>query len=205
MPDKLFDRAVFSDSSWWHWALTVPLLARSLGGETWAMPLAIALCIFMITYFRARIGAWRPLPVQVRVAYLALLVVGMLPLQQWLHWVQLCGTSSMVLFGYCPLARMLGLAPWNRTQPITRRLVWKAMVKDPCAGGLVRWSDSATAGACSCALPARQAISVCMSTATVETARDTALTECRRSAALVKSWRRPTTIERRGSTKAASL
>lgn len=42
---------------------------------------------------------------------------------QWIHWVQLVGTSARVLIGYCFLARPLSLAPWKRWQPLTWTLL----------------------------------------------------------------------------------
>jgi hypothetical protein len=46
--------------------------------------------------------------VQVRVAYMGLLAVGIVPWMQWVHRVQLFGSISMVTVGYCPLIRTLG-------------------------------------------------------------------------------------------------
>ena len=54
---------------------------------------------------------------QVRVAYLAMLIAGLWEPLQWIHWIQLAGTSVRVLFGYCLLARTLSLAPWKIWSP----------------------------------------------------------------------------------------
>jgi hypothetical protein len=62
-------------------------------------------------------------PVQVRVAYLAMLLAGLWEPLQWIHWLQLAGTTARVFGGYCFLARTLSLAPWNRWQPLTLALV----------------------------------------------------------------------------------
>jgi hypothetical protein len=62
-------------------------------------------------------------PVQVRVAYLAMLISGLWGPLQWIHWVQLAGTTARVLVGYCLLARTLSLAPWNRWQPVSFALI----------------------------------------------------------------------------------
>jgi hypothetical protein len=61
--------------------------------------------------------------VQVRVAYLAMLLAGLREPLQWIHWLQLAGTTARVGAGYCFMARTLSLAPWNRWQPLTRELV----------------------------------------------------------------------------------
>src|SRR5258708_3806508 len=113
---RKIDRQVLTDLSWWHWACTVPLLAASLAGYPSAIVAAMVLCGAAGLYFLVRIQRLRPFPVQVRIAYLALLSLGLLPWMQWLHWIQLVGTCTMVVAGYCPLIRLLSLAPLNRTE-----------------------------------------------------------------------------------------
>jgi len=76
----------------------------------------------------AREGELAAFPVQVRAAYLALLVAGLYPPLGFIHWVQLVGTWAMVLVGYCPLARALSLLPWNRSQPLSAALVRRTFV-----------------------------------------------------------------------------
>ncbi|MGH7230523.1 MAG: hypothetical protein ACREJU_04095 [Nitrospiraceae bacterium] len=62
-------------------------------------------------------------PVQVRVAYLILLILGQWTPLHWVLWVQLVGTSARVLTGYCLLARTLSLLPWNRFEPLSTALL----------------------------------------------------------------------------------
>ncbi len=142
MIEKRLDWSVLKDPSWWHWALTVPLLAAFLAGTRWALPLAAALCGGAAVGYYAFLRSWRPFPVQVRVAYLLMLFAGAVPYMAWLQGVQLVGTTAMITLGYCPLARMLMLAPWNRTQPFSNRAMWDALVRLPRSGGLVRGGDS---------------------------------------------------------------
>ena len=151
---RMIDLRVFTDVSWWHWALTVPLLAAHLGGYPWAMVVAMGLCGCAAGYFLLRLRQFQPYPVQVRVVYLGLLAVGTLPWMQWVHWVQLAGTTAMAAVGYCPLLRILSIAPLNRTEPLTLALAWRVFVREPCAGGLVAWSaESQSPAAACCALP----------------------------------------------------
>jgi hypothetical protein len=152
MSNATIDPHVFRDPSWWHWAATLSLLVVSLAGYSGGIAAAIILCGIMAGYFFMRLRQLRPFPVQVRIAYLGLLAVGMLPWMQWLHWVQLVGTTTMVTVGYCPLLRLLSLAPLNRTEPLTYSLMRRVLVQEPCRGGLVRWSNksaSPTTGGCS--------------------------------------------------------
>ena len=145
---------VLRDPSWLHWATTVPLLAAHVSGVDGCLEVAIALCVVVA------IGMWKQtrnvlaMPVQVRLAYAALLLIGTAPGMFWVYFVQLVGTTTMVLFGYCPLVRMLTLLPWNRSAPFT--WIWlKRLVLSASPGGLVDWSErspAVTACSCSCSL-----------------------------------------------------
>lgn len=149
-PVKWIDRQVFADPSWWHWSLTIPLLAIHLAGVSGAIELAMALCFVASIYFYFRLLQLKPFPVQVRIAYLSLLVVGMLPWMFWVHWVQLIGTSAMVSVGYCPLIRLLTLFPLNRMEPLTWKSVGRTFFLDPCAGGIVSLSTNTKTTANTC-------------------------------------------------------
>jgi hypothetical protein len=155
MSNTRIDRNVFTDASWWHWLLTIPLLVVSLAGYSWAIVATMVLCAVAAGYFLLRLRRLQPFPVQVRIAYLGLLAVGTLPWMQWIHWVQLAGTTAMVTVGYCPLMRMLHLAPFNRAEPLTGSLIWRIFFQEPCGGGLVCWPAPAQESAfASCSLPA---------------------------------------------------
>ncbi len=152
-----FDRSVLADPSWWHWAVTVPLLAGGLAGHRWALGAAAVLCVVFGVYYWRRLRQVRPYPVQVRIAYLLWLSAGAIPGMQWMHWVQLLGTAAMATVGYCPLLRMLSLLPLNRTEPLTMALAWRALFVDPPAGGLVAWTGQTEAPpATCCSLPRRR-------------------------------------------------
>jgi hypothetical protein len=94
----------------------------------------------------------KPYPVQVRIAYLAWMLVGLLPWMGWMHWIQLAGTSAMVAVGYCPLARLLNLLPFNRSGPLTWFLVHRTFFRDPCAGGFFRSSAGAATPGAGCSV-----------------------------------------------------
>lgn len=111
------------DLGWWYWVLTVGLLGAGLSGWRAGLSLAIALCAVQIVHVLWLIRDLTAFPVQVRVAYLAMLVAGLWEPLQGIHWMQLVGTSARVLIGYCLLARTLSLAPWNRWQPFSLELI----------------------------------------------------------------------------------
>ena len=136
------------DPAWWYWLLTTGLLATGLGGWAGGILLAMFLCAVQIVHFGWRAGNPAALPVQVRIAYLALLVMGLWPPMQWIHVVQLLGTSARVLAGYCLLARALSLAPWNRTNPLSMSLIHRTFFSmqpevAPCGSILQRrWHEA---------------------------------------------------------------
>lgn len=155
MVSARLDRSVFRDPSWWHWVATIPLLILHLSGVSWAVAVAGVLCVAATAYFLKHTRAFKPYPVQIRLAYLVWMLVGLLPGMGWMHWIQLAGTSAMVTVGYCPLARLLNLMPLNRSGPLTWALIGRSFFRDPCAGGLVHWSVEAErrGGSCSIQTP----------------------------------------------------
>ena len=154
-------REVLTDPSWWHWTLTIPLLALRLGGVSWSIWPAVGLCVVMCGYYLVRVRRLQPYPVQIRVGYLGLLLAGTLPAMEWIHWVQLFGTTAMVTVGYCPLARMLNLLPFNRTEPLTLAFVFRTFFHDPCAGGMLSWSSGPAPAAACCSLAGRSLTAAC--------------------------------------------
>jgi hypothetical protein len=46
------------------------------------------------------------------------------------------GTTGMVLFGYCFLARTLSLLPWNRSVPLSMAMLQRTYFAPPCAGNV---------------------------------------------------------------------
>jgi len=123
---------------WRYWLAMDVLIAGMLAGCPVAPSLAIALGIVQTIHFAARTQSLTAFQVQVRAAYLALLAAGFWPPLEFIHWVQLAGTTAFVTAGYCPLARMLALLPWNRQQPLTPALVWRAFATPPVRGSIVQ-------------------------------------------------------------------
>lgn len=130
------------DLGWWYWVLTVGLLGAGLFDLSVAIWLAMALCIVQIGHVVRLTRDVIAFPVQVGAAYLGLLVAGLCGPLQWIHWMQLAGTTARVLAGYCLLARALSLAPWNRRQPLTpgllRRTFFSLQTAGPPCGAVFR-------------------------------------------------------------------
>lgn len=112
-----------STIGWRYWLATIPLLAAGVSGWGWGILLAMALCTIQGVHFSWREGSLTAFPVQVRAAFLILLGLGLWEPMQWLHWVQLAGTSVRVGVGYCLLGRFMSLMPWNRIEPWSRDLI----------------------------------------------------------------------------------
>jgi hypothetical protein len=123
---------------WWYWLATVVPLSAGLAGYPAALAVAIGLTAIQIFHFAVRSGGVATFPVQVRAAYLALLLLGLWPPLSILHWVQFVGTWAMVLADYCFLARCLSLLPWNRRAPLTARHVASTFFSRPVKGNILQ-------------------------------------------------------------------
>ena len=105
--------------AWWYWCAIAILLALALSRVAPdASVAAVGLGAVQAIHFHRREGAVRAFPVQVRIAYLGLLVLGLWSPLAVIHWMQLAGTLAVVVTNYCPLALLLSLAPWNRSGPV---------------------------------------------------------------------------------------
>ena len=64
---------------------------------------------------------------------------------RWWYWfatacllaASLAGTCATVGLDYCTLARIMSLMPWNRTRPLTLRLVWRTFASPPVPGSVI--------------------------------------------------------------------
>lgn len=108
---------------WRYWLMTIPLLIIGLTGSAIGFVVAIGLTIFQAMHFAWRERSTTAFSVQVRIAYLALLLLGLWGPLNWIHAVQLIGTTIRVVSGYCLLARTVSLLPWNRFEPLSMDLL----------------------------------------------------------------------------------
>lgn len=124
---------------WWYWLATLPLLvAAAAGGARSLFAPLIGFVLWQGLHFRRRSGALTAPPVQTRLAYAGLLLAGLWPPLAFVHWIQIAGTTAMVIAGYCPLARLLSLMPWNRREPLTLALVRRTVLASPAVWRFVR-------------------------------------------------------------------
>lgn len=127
----------YHSRSWWYWLATVCLLTVGVSGWPTAFLLAIGLTVVQLLDFGVRERRVTAFPLQVRFAYLLLLLVALPPSLQWLYWVPLIGTWAQVLFGYCTMARMLSLLPWNREEKFSVELVKRTFLSAPVRGNIL--------------------------------------------------------------------
>ena len=97
----------WKEMDWWYWLVTDGLLIGALAGWRWGIYPAIALTVVQTVHYLVRERRIAAFPVQVRLGYLLLLVLGMYPPLAFIHWIQLAGTTAVVTVGYCPLALSL--------------------------------------------------------------------------------------------------
>ncbi|MEC9373141.1 MAG: hypothetical protein VYC34_04825 [Planctomycetota bacterium] len=137
-----FDHARLADGAWWIGVLAAALLALGLAGWIAAIPLAICLaaCVGAIQFASGR-GDINP-GVQVSLLCMALLVLGLAPGFQFIHVALLVGEIFFALVGYCLLGRLVVLAPWNRSTPLTRATIAKTFFSRPPGGGIFRPSSA---------------------------------------------------------------
>jgi hypothetical protein len=122
--------------SWWYWLVMTLLLAAGLGGWAMGFPLAVILGVVQTLHFWIEDRSIRAFPVQVRLAYLALLVLGQWVPANGLYWFMFIGTTAMVLFRYCFLARTVSLLPWNRSEPLSLAMLQQTYFAPPRTGNV---------------------------------------------------------------------
>jgi hypothetical protein len=119
------------DWTWWVWLVMACLLLIGLVGLPEAFLAALLLSSAQSVLFLVRERAFKAFPVQLRLGYTLLLIICFFPPIRWLYWLPALGTFALVVFGYCLMARMLSLLPWNRTEPITTDLLRRTLLSRP--------------------------------------------------------------------------
>lgn len=124
----------YKDIGWWYWLVTAPLLTVGVLGYEIGFALAIGLTIFQLVHYVFREKSIKAFTVQVRFWYLILLIISLPGMMQWLYWLPCVGTWAQVLFGYCAMARLVSLLPWNRDEPFSLKLLTRAFLSRPVRG-----------------------------------------------------------------------
>ena len=138
-----------SDWVWWAWTLTTVLLVAGLWGYDQALIGATMVTAAHGLIVLARDRSLVAYSVQLRAAYLLLLLICFLPYTRWLYWLIAGGALALNIFGYCFLTRVLSLLPWNSREDLTLDRLRRTFFSVPnldrvksnpklagCAGGL---------------------------------------------------------------------
>lgn len=120
-----------------YWACAALGIALGLAGQTMGLHFAIAICVLQTVHYLLRARSVKAFPVQVRVAYLGLLIAGSWAPLTVIHWIQLVGTTAFLSVGYCFLARVLSLMPWNRSQALSLDLIRRTIFSAPVKGSIL--------------------------------------------------------------------
>jgi hypothetical protein len=121
-----------------YWlAIALPLAAGLL---LWPPALFFAMAVTLLNciHYLLRAPGIAAFPMQVRIGFLGLLVLGQVPYLGWVNWVQLTGITALITVGYCPLARILSLMPWNRNRPMSWSLFVTAVFSRPVDGSILQ-------------------------------------------------------------------
>lgn len=124
------------DLGWWYWLVTAGLLTFGVLVDPVGLFLAVGLTVINLLHFTVRTGRPTAFPVQVRFFYLLLLLIALPEPLRWLFWIPTIGTWAQVLVGYCTMARLVSLFPWNRHEPLSWRLVWRRFISAPVRGSV---------------------------------------------------------------------
>lgn len=131
---------------WIYWFIVAVLLAFSL----FVWPPALFLSMLVTAVYGVHMYRYSPritsFPMQVRLVYLGLLALGLAPYFSWVHWMQLVGAPALLIFDYCPLARILSLMPWNRTQVFSWQFFRSAIFSKPVKGSIIKAISPEMAG-----------------------------------------------------------
>lgn len=136
-------RFEYTTIRWWYWLATVVLLTAGVSGWPTGFLLAIGLTVLQAVHFAIRERSMTAFPVQVRLAYLLLLLIALPERLQLIYWLPMIGTWVQVLFGYCTMARTVSLLPWNRNEAFSRGLLRRTFLSPPVRGSILQARASA--------------------------------------------------------------
>jgi len=127
----------FKDFAWWYWLASTISLWFAVTSTPEAHDLAIAIGGLQLLHLALREQSLHTFPVQIRLGYLSVLLMALPDGFQWVLWVPAIGTLIRVLIGYCLMARILMLLPFNREKPLTLRFIKEAFFTPPMRGNIL--------------------------------------------------------------------
>jgi len=128
----------YNNLVWRYWAATTILLIGVVSGSALSLQAVIVLNAIQVLHFVYREKSITAFPVQVRLTYFGMLFLAQAPYMVWIFWWQLIGTSAMVLFEYCFLARLLSLLPWNKQEDYSFEMIKRTFLTAPVKGNILQ-------------------------------------------------------------------
>ena len=128
----------YKDLGWRYWFVAAVLLTAGVLGNPLAFPVVISVAVVQILHFAVREQNITAFSVQVRSAFLLVLLVAFAEPLRVLYWIPTIGLWTMLLFGYCTMARIISLLPWNRDEPFSLALVKNTFLSPPVQGSLIQ-------------------------------------------------------------------
>lgn len=125
-----------ADKVWVYWFITDVLLILEVLSWQYGLTLALILTSIQVVHFGYETRSLVSFPTQVRMAYALLLLAALWPSFYWLIYPVILGTTAMVVFDYCFLARFMSLMPWNHRQPYAIGMIWRTFFSKPVAGSV---------------------------------------------------------------------
>ncbi len=123
--------------AWWIWAILAGLMVWGLTGQMLAREAAMALAVLQAMGSLLAHRSLRHFPTQLRVAYALWMAVSLVPPLFVMYWILAAGTTARVLTGYCAMARLLLLLPWNRSVRLSWRRIGIIAFHPPIQGSVV--------------------------------------------------------------------
>ncbi len=100
---------------WWFWLVTWALIVAAVAGWTPGYYGVIAVSVANAVVKAIGKRSVTAFAVQTRIVYLALTLPGLWPeVRFWWYLAMLAGTTLVVFFDRCTIARVLRHAPWNK-------------------------------------------------------------------------------------------
>jgi len=121
---------------WFYWAITDILLILGVFSKPEFLYGAIAFNLIQVIHFYWLTPQITNFAVQVRIAYLLLLLLALYPPLFFIFYLQIIGTTAMILGNYCFLARVMSLMPWNSTKKLSLNLIKETFISKPVNGSV---------------------------------------------------------------------
>ena len=125
-----------NDTGWRYWLITGVLLSYGVVADPMGFVFAIGLTVVHLLHFIISKRSVTAFPIQVRFWYLSLLLLAQIEGLGWIYWIPAIGTWAQILFGYCAMARLVSLLPWNSNERFSIALIRRTMLACPVKGSI---------------------------------------------------------------------